>query len=82
MKPSHILLTSILICLAVIPCVAQKRPAGTYPAVWFAPINDPNKPDWEILPQERQAGEVVLSKRNELGILSNFAAMMLQKPAR
>ena len=45
-----------------------------YPAAWFAPINDPNKPDWEILPQEAKAGEVILSKRNELGILSNFAA--------
>ena len=44
-----------------------------YPAVWFAPVNDPNKPDWEILPQEAKAGEVILSKRNELGILSNFA---------
>jgi predicted NAD-dependent protein-ADP-ribosyltransferase YbiA (DUF1768 family) len=44
-----------------------------YPAYWFAPINDPNKPDWEILPQEAQAGEVILSKRNELGLLSNFA---------
>lgn len=45
-----------------------------YPAEWFAAINDPNKPDWEILPQEARAGEVILSKRNELGILSNFAA--------
>ena len=41
---------------------------ATYPAIWFAPINDPNKPDWEILPQEAKAGEVILSKRNELGI--------------
>ncbi len=48
--------------------------ANRYPAVWFAPIDDPNKPDWEILPQEARAGEVILSKRNELGILSNFAA--------
>ena len=30
-------------------------------------------PAWEILPQEAGAGEVILSKRNELGILSNFA---------
>ncbi|CAN5557224.1 hypothetical protein BH10ACI2_BH10ACI2_12880 [soil metagenome] len=45
-----------------------------YPSVWFAAINDSNKPDWEILPQEAKAGEVILSKRNELGILSNFAA--------
>lgn len=44
-----------------------------YPAIWFAPINDPNKPDWEILPQEAGPGEVILSKRNELGLLSNFA---------
>lgn len=35
---------------------------------------DPHKPDWEILPQEAKPGEVILSKRNELGILSNFAA--------
>ncbi|MBP7415484.1 MAG: NADAR family protein, partial [Pyrinomonadaceae bacterium] len=45
-----------------------------YPPIWFAPIDDPNKPDWEILPQEAKPGEVILSKRNELGILSNFAA--------
>lgn len=45
-----------------------------YPVAWFAAIDDPNKPAWEILPQEAKAGEVILSKRNELGILSNFAA--------
>jgi predicted NAD-dependent protein-ADP-ribosyltransferase YbiA (DUF1768 family) len=45
-----------------------------YPAHWFAPIVDPHKPDWEILPQAAKPGEVILSKRNELGILSNFAA--------
>lgn len=45
-----------------------------YPAHWFAPIKDPHKPAWEILPQAAKPGEVILSKRNELGILSNFAA--------
>ena len=30
-------------------------------------------PSWEILPQAAGAGEVILSKRNELGLLSNFA---------
>ncbi|MCC6825212.1 MAG: hypothetical protein IT172_05645 [Acidobacteria bacterium] len=55
--------------------VVRFRSIGsTYPDSWFAPINDPNKPEWEILPQEAKAGEVILSKRNELGILSNFAA--------
>jgi len=44
-----------------------------YPAHWFAPVNDANKPDWEILPQAAGPGEVILSKRNELGLLSNFA---------
>lgn len=29
---------------------------------------------WEILPQEASPGEVILSKRHELGLLSNFAA--------
>ncbi len=44
-----------------------------YPAHWFAPVDDPKKPDWEILPQEAGPGEVILSKRHELGLLSNFA---------
>lgn len=48
--------------------------AGPYPAHWWTPVIDAQKPDWEILPQEAKPGEVILSKRNELGILSNFAA--------
>jgi hypothetical protein len=52
----------------------MRRAKSRYPAVWFEPINDSKKPDWEILPQEAKPGEVILSKRNELGILSNFAA--------
>ena len=44
-----------------------------YPPRWWTPIVDPKKPDWEILPQEAGPGEVILSKRNELGLLSNFA---------
>ena len=45
-----------------------------YPPHWWTPVSMEGKPDWEILPQEAKAGEVILSKRNELGILSNFAA--------
>lgn len=48
--------------------------AGAYPAHWWTPVVDSHKPDWEILPQAAKPGEVILSKRNELGILSNFAA--------
>ena len=47
--------------------------APGYPAQWWTPIDDPNKPEWEILPQAAAAGEVILSKRNELGLLSNFS---------
>ncbi|HSE26188.1 MAG TPA: NADAR family protein [Pyrinomonadaceae bacterium] len=50
------------------------KQSSQYPAHWWAPIIDPAKPDWEILPQEAGPGEVILSKRNELGLLSNFAA--------
>jgi predicted NAD-dependent protein-ADP-ribosyltransferase YbiA (DUF1768 family) len=45
-----------------------------YPAHWWTPVSAVNKPDWEILPQAAGPGEVILSKRNELGLLSNFAA--------
>lgn len=45
-----------------------------YPMHWWTPVEDLKKPSWEILPQEAKAGEVILSKRNELGLLSNFAA--------
>lgn len=45
-----------------------------YPSHWWTPAPSEGKPDWEILPQEAGPGEVILSKRNELGLLSNFAA--------
>jgi predicted NAD-dependent protein-ADP-ribosyltransferase YbiA (DUF1768 family) len=45
-----------------------------YPAEWWAPVPKEGAPKWEILPQEAGPGEVILSKRNELGLLSNFAA--------
>lgn len=57
--------------LAVLMFLAQ---AAQYPPHWWTPVVDMNKPDWEILPQAAKRGEVILSKRNELGILSNFAA--------
>ena len=45
-----------------------------YPAHWWAPVPKEGAPDWEILPQEAAPGEVIVSKRHELGLLSNFAA--------
>ena len=45
-----------------------------YPSHWWAAAPRDGAPAWEILPQEAGPGEVILSKRNELGLLSNFAA--------
>src|SRR3954452_13785202 len=45
-----------------------------YPAHWWTPVSEAGAPSWEIMPQEAKPGEVILSKRNELGLLSNFAA--------
>lgn len=44
-----------------------------YPAHWWKPVPTNGVPGWEILPQAAGPGEVILSKRNELGQLSNFA---------
>ena len=64
--------TLVLSGLAVAIAVAQQ--GGGYPAHWWTPVPEDQKPAWEILPQAARPGEVILSKRNELGILSNFAA--------
>jgi predicted NAD-dependent protein-ADP-ribosyltransferase YbiA (DUF1768 family) len=47
---------------------------ANYPVRWWAPIPTEGVPDWEILPQAAGPGEVIVSKRHELGLLSNFAA--------
>ncbi len=48
-------------------------PRPAYPAHWWAPVSKEGAPSWEIFPQEAGPGEVILSKRHELGLLSNFA---------
>src|SRR6266849_2803454 len=48
--------------------------SSKYPAHWWTPVAKEGAPVWEILPQEAGPGEVILSKRHELGLLSNFAA--------
>lgn len=49
------------------------RSRSEFPAHWWAPVPREGAPAWEILPQEAGPGEVILSKRHELGLLSNFA---------
>lgn len=52
----------------------QEALQAQYPAHWWTAVPRVNVPAWEILPQEADSGEVILSKRNELGLLSNFSA--------
>ncbi|HUU85729.1 MAG TPA: NADAR family protein [Phycisphaerae bacterium] len=47
--------------------------AAGYPSHWWASVAREEAKWWEILPQEAGEGEVIVSKRNELGLLSNFA---------
>jgi predicted NAD-dependent protein-ADP-ribosyltransferase YbiA (DUF1768 family) len=56
------------------PARATAGARAAYPTHWWAPVPKEGAPGWEILPQEARPGEVILSKRNELGLLSNFAA--------
>ncbi len=65
-----LLVLSVLVQQSIVPIKRDAR----YPAHWWTPVSEVGKPDWEILPQDAGPGEVILSKRNELGLLSNFAA--------
>lgn len=49
--------------------------ADSYPDIWWQPVTD--VAEWEIPPQSarREAAEVVLSKRTELGKFSNLQAI-------
>ena len=60
-------LLCIFVCSA---CAGTKK----YPEHWWATVPKEQAKSWEILPDQAKDGEVILSKRNELGLLSNFAA--------
>jgi predicted NAD-dependent protein-ADP-ribosyltransferase YbiA (DUF1768 family) len=46
-----------------------------HPDHWWASVDRSTPPpSWEILPDQAGPNEVILSKRHELGLLSNFAA--------
>lgn len=61
---------SLLLSFSFLETTALAR----WPSHWWAPVPKSEAASWEILPQEAGPGEVILSKRNELGLLSNFAA--------
>jgi len=69
---SLLLAVVILGEVAAMPC-ARADDRAAFPAHWWTPVPSEGAPQWEILPQEAGPGEVILSKRNELGLLSNFA---------
>src|SRR5277367_5842584 len=71
LRPVDWITRAIACQILLIGAAAQPAP---YPARWWAPVPENQKAVWEILPQAAKPGEVILSKRNELGILSNFAA--------
>jgi predicted NAD-dependent protein-ADP-ribosyltransferase YbiA (DUF1768 family) len=68
-----VLIAGIILLTSLATSAQEIKRDPKYPAHWWTPINDPKKPDWEIMPQEAGPGEVILSKRHELGLLSNFA---------
>jgi len=65
----HLRLT-LLAAVLVAGCGGPAR-STAYPAHWWAPADDVRS--WEIAPAAAASGAVILSKRNELGLLSNFA---------
>src|ERR1043166_1807307 len=74
------ILTAAAIVISFLGCHSGGRQTpepdlnrSAYPAHWWAPVAKEGAPDWEILPQDAGPGEVILSKRHELGLLSNFA---------
>jgi predicted NAD-dependent protein-ADP-ribosyltransferase YbiA (DUF1768 family) len=80
MKTMSGILATVLICGIGCQKPAAPKVASTmnerdkYPAHWWTPVSKEGAPTWEILPQEAGPNEVILSKRHELGLLSNFAA--------
>jgi predicted NAD-dependent protein-ADP-ribosyltransferase YbiA (DUF1768 family) len=73
MKSIFAIAFSFLVFLTSAAFAATPKLAD-YPSHWWKPVPRDQAPTWEILPQDAAPGEVILSKRNELGILSNFAA--------
>src|SRR6188768_1796304 len=79
----HPLIALATLTLIVVSCRSPQPTARSsvellaartnYPAHWWTPVPTNGAPSWEILPQAAGPGEVILSKRNELRLLSNFA---------
>jgi predicted NAD-dependent protein-ADP-ribosyltransferase YbiA (DUF1768 family) len=63
--------TTLLATLFLLSACAS---AQDFPFDWWRPVPREDAQSWEILPQDARDGEVILSKRTELGVFSHFAA--------
>lgn len=71
----QLLFVAAVFVVAAVPAVSEEIARDPrYPAHWWKEVPRKEAASWEILPQDARPGEVILSKRNELGLLSNFAA--------
>lgn len=63
----------LIISVGLISSCAQRQ--SSYPHHWWMTFPKDEAYSWEILPQsvKKSENKVILSKRNELGLLSNFA---------
>src|SRR5207247_7565623 len=68
--PSSSAMRRVLLLMLLVSAIGCR---SRYPAHWWTPIPKEGAPEWEIVPPEAGPGEVILSKRHELGLLSNFA---------
>ena len=64
-------LWTALLFMPVLVCAGERD--SRYPSEWWKPVPREQAASWEILPQDAGTNEVILSKRNELGVLSNLA---------
>jgi len=68
----------IVLLLSAMSVVAYATSKNNYPQEWWKEVPRSDAASWEILPQDAKPGEVILSKRTELGIFSNFAATVVE----
>ncbi len=73
MKKNFVFIFFLLSIIASSRLFPTKTESGHYPLEWWKLVPREEAKPWEILPQDAKEGEVILSKRTELGILSNFA---------
>lgn len=68
----------LLLCFFLFNFTLGLVHADDYPASWWKEVPASEAYSWEILPQEAGEGEVILSKRTELGVFSNFTDVKVE----